>query len=201
MTLVLASGNQKKVAELQTILSELLPDVDVVSMADVGFAEEIVEDGTTFEENALIKARALAAAGYIGVGDDSGLCVEALHGAPGVYSARYAGTHGDDEANMACLLQHMKGKQDRRASFRCAIACLFPDGQQPIVTQGRVDGLLLEEPRGNNGFGYDPIFFYPLFQRTLAQLDASEKNQISHRGQALRAFAKALYERRLQVEK
>ena len=192
MKLVLASGNKKKIVELQTILSELLPQVQVLSLADIGYTEDIVEDGETFEENALIKARAVAKAGYIGVGDDSGICVEALGGAPGIYSARYAGEHGDDEANTALLLKNMEGKQDRRACFRCVIACAFPDGGKEIVCSGRVDGEITDAPYGNGGFGYDPIFYYPPFGCTLAEVAADQKNQISHRGEALRAFARAL---------
>ena len=195
MKLVLASQNKKKIAELQTILGELLPDVQVLSMAEVGITDDIVEDGESFEENALIKARAAAQMGYIGVGDDSGLCVEALGGAPGIYSARYAGAHGDDAANTACLLKNMQGIEDRRACFCCVIACVFPDGSQPIVVQGRVDGLITEQPVGEGGFGYDPVFYYPPFAQTLGEVDASRKNQISHRGEALRAFAKALQAR------
>ena len=192
MKLVLASKNQKKIAELQAILGELLPDVQVLSLADVGITEDIVEDGETFRENALIKAKAAAAAGYIGVGDDSGLCVNALGGAPGIYSARYAGEHGDDAANTARLLDNMKGKVDRRAAFHCVIACVFPGSDEPIVPEGSVRGLITQAPCGNGGFGYDPVFYYPPFNCTLAEVDAKRKNEISHRGMALRAFAEAL---------
>ena len=166
MKIVLASQNKKKIVELRTILGEMLPEIEVLSLADAGIEGEIVEDGDTFEANALIKARAAAASGYIGVGDDSGLCVEALGGAPGVYSARYAGEHGDDEANLDLVLENMKGKTDRRAAFVCAIACAFPDGSEPIVCSGRVDGELLEARDGEGGFGYDPIFYYPPFGKS-----------------------------------
>jgi XTP/dITP diphosphohydrolase len=195
MKIVLASQNKKKIAELRTILGEVLPELEVLSLADVGIEGDIVEDGDTFEANALIKARAAAASGYIGVGDDSGLCVEALGGAPGVYSARYAGEHGDDEANLDLVLENMKGKTDRRAAFVCAIACAFPDGSEPIVCHGRVDGELLEERDGEGGFGYDPIFYYPPFGKSFGVVSAEEKNTVSHRGRALEAFAKALRER------
>jgi XTP/dITP diphosphohydrolase len=147
------------------------------------------------EANALIKARAAAASGYIGVGDDSGLCVEALGGAPGVYSARYAGEQGDDEANLDLVLEHMKGKTDRRAAFVCCIACAFPDGSEPIIAQGRVDGELLEARAGEGGFGYDPIFYYPPFGATFGETSAEQKNTVSHRARALAAFAEALRER------
>jgi XTP/dITP diphosphohydrolase len=195
MKIVLASHNKKKIAELRTLLCEYIPDVEILSLAEAGVEGEIVEDGDTFEANALIKARAAAASGYIGVGDDSGLCVEALGGAPGVYSARYAGEQGDDEANLDLVLEHMKGKSDRRAAFVCCIACAFPDGSDPILAHGRVDGELLEARAGEGGFGYDPIFYYPPFGATFGETSAEQKNTVSHRARALAAFAEALRER------
>ena len=195
MKIVLASQNKKKIVELRTLLSELIPDIEILSLADVGITDEIVEDGDSFEANALIKARAAAASGYIGVGDDSGLCVEALGGAPGIYSARYAGEHGDDEANLDLVLKNMEGKTDRRAAFVCAIACVFPDGSEPIVCHGRVDGELLTARDGEGGFGYDPIFYYPPFGTSFGVTSAEDKNKVSHRAVALDAFAKALSER------
>ncbi len=198
MKIVLASHNQKKIVELRTLLSEYIPDVEILSLADAGVEGDIVEDGDTFEANALIKARAAAASGYIGVGDDSGLCVEALGGAPGVYSARYAGEQGDDEANLDLVLENMKGVSDRRAAFVCCIACVFPDGSDPIVCHGRVDGELLEARQGSGGFGYDPIFYYPPFGETFGVASAEQKNTVSHRARALSAFAEALRERLTQ---
>jgi XTP/dITP diphosphohydrolase len=198
MKIVLASQNKKKIIELRTILGEMLPEVEVLSLADAGIEGDIVEDGDTFEANALIKARAAAASGYIGVGDDSGLCVEALGGAPGVYSARYAGEHGDDEANLDLVLENMKGQTDRRAAFVCCIACVFPDSSEPIVAHGRVDGELLEARDGEGGFGYDPIFYYPPFGASFGVTSAEQKNTVSHRARALEAFAKALRERLMQ---
>ena len=198
MKIVLASHNQKKIAELRTLLGEYIPDVEILSLADAGVEGDIVEDGDTFEANALIKARAAAASGYIGVGDDSGLCVEALGGAPGVYSARYAGEQGDDEANLDLVLENMKGVSDRRAAFVCCIACAFPDGSDPIVYHGRVDGELLEAREGSGGFGYDPIFYYPPFGVTFGVASAEQKNTVSHRARALSAFAEALRERLTQ---
>ena len=195
MKLVLASHNKKKIIELQSIVQALLPDVQVLSLVDVGLHDDIVEDGESFAENALIKAKAAAAAGYIGVGDDSGLCVRALNDAPGIYSARYAGEHGNDDANTALLLKNMEGVSDRYAEFRCAIACAFPDDSEPIIVQGAVAGEITQEPSGNGGFGYDPVFYYPPDGMTLAELDAQRKNQISHRGAALTLFAAALVER------
>ena len=198
MKIVLASHNQKKIVELRTLLGAYIPDIEILSLADVGITEDIVEDGDTFEANALIKARTAAMSGYIGVGDDSGLCVEALGGAPGVWSARYAGEHGDDEANLELVLKNMEGKTDRRAAFVCCIACAFPDGSEPIVCHGRVDGELLEAREGSGGFGYDPIFYYPPFGVTFGVASAEQKNTVSHRARALSAFAEALRERLTQ---
>ena len=195
MKIVLASHNKKKIVELRTLLSAYIPDIEILSLADVGITEDIVEDGDTFEANALIKARTAAASGYIGVGDDSGLCVEVLGGAPGVYSARYAGEHGDDEANLDLVLKNMEGKTDRRAAFVCCIACAFPDGSEPIVCHGRVDGELLTARDGEGGFGYDPIFYYPPYGKSFGVTSAEEKNKVSHRARALAAFAEALTKR------
>ncbi|MBR0443360.1 MAG: RdgB/HAM1 family non-canonical purine NTP pyrophosphatase [Clostridia bacterium] len=200
MKIVLASQNKKKIVELRTLLGEMIPDIEILSLADVGITEDIVEDGDSFEANALIKARAAAASGYIGVGDDSGLCVEALDGAPGIYSARYAGEHGDDEANLDLVLKNMEGKTDRRAAFVCCIACAFPDGSEPIVCHGRVDGELLCARDGEGGFGYDPIFYYPPFGKSFGVSSAEEKNKVSHRARALNAFAKALAARLMEQQ-
>ena len=187
---VLASRNKGKVRELQQLLNEELGDViDLLSLDDVGLTAEIEENGTTFAENALIKARAAASSGYIGLGDDSGLTVSALGGAPGVHSARYAGDH-DDAANNALVLANLQGKSNRSAAFVCALACAFPDGDQPIAVEGRVEGEILTAPRGENGFGYDPLFYYPPMKKTTAEMTAEEKNNISHRGAAVRAFAR-----------
>jgi XTP/dITP diphosphohydrolase len=195
MKIVLASQNKKKIVELRTLLGEFIPGIEILSLADVGITGDIVEDGDSFEANALIKAGAAAASGYIGVGDDSGLCVEALGGAPGIYSARYAGEHGDDDANLDLVLEHMEGKTDRRAAFVCCIACVFPDGSEPIVCHGRVDGELLTARDGEGGFGYDPIFYYPPFGKSFGVTSAEQKNTVSHRARALAAFAEALRDR------
>ena len=190
MKIVLASRNKKKIKELQTLLSQYIEGIEIISLDDVGIFGEIEEDGVTFEENALIKARVAASSGYIGVGDDSGLEVDALGGAPGVYSARYAGDHGDDEANNDLLLKNLEGKADRSARFVCCIACVFPEkyGFDPIVVRGHVEGQILEERQGEGGFGYDPIFFLPELRKTYAQLTADEKAAVSHRGKALEIF-------------
>ena len=200
MKIVLASRNKKKKAELQTLLSKYIENIEILSLDDVGIYGEIEEDGTTFEENALIKARVAAESGYIGVGDDSGLEVDALGGAPGVYSARYAGEHGDDEANNSLLLKNLENETDRSARFVCCIACVFPEkyGFGPIVVRGHVEGEILRERQGNGGFGYDPLFFFPQFNKTLAEVTPEEKNSVSHRGNAIKAFAEKLAELKIK---
>ena len=196
MKIVLASRNKKKKAELQTLLSNFVKNIEILSLDDVGIYGEIEEDGATFEENALIKARAAAESGYIGVGDDSGLMVDALGGAPGVYSARYAGDHGNDEANNDLLLKNLEDKDDRSARFVCCIACVFPEkyGFEPIVVKGFAEGQILRERQGSGGFGYDPLFYFPQFGKTLAEVTPEEKNSVSHRGNAIAAFAEKLKE-------
>ena len=194
MKIVLASRNKKKIGELRAILSEYIEGIEILSLDDVGIYGEIEEDGDTFEQNALIKARVAATSGYIGVGDDSGLCVDALGGAPGVYSARYAGDHGDDEANNDLLLKNLEDKSDRTARFVCCIACIFPEsyGYEPIVVRGEVEGEIISERRGAGGFGYDPLFYFPRFDKTLAEVTPEQKNGVSHRGNAIKALAKEL---------
>jgi XTP/dITP diphosphohydrolase len=195
MKIVLASRNKKKIKELRDLLSQSIADIEILSLDDVGMHEEIEEDGATFAENALIKARAAAESGYIGVGDDSGLTVDALDGAPGIYSARYAQSigYGDDHndgANNEALLWQLKDVEDgaRGAAFVCCIACVFPDGRA-FTVQREARGSILHAYHGEGGFGYDPLFFYEPLQKTFAELTAEEKNTVSHRGQAIRAFA------------
>lgn len=195
MKIVLASNNPKKKKELYTLLSRYISDIEILSLSDVGLEGDIEENGATFEENALIKANYAAASGYIGVGDDSGLEVDALGKAPGVYSARYAGEHGDDEANNALLLKNMVGKTDRSARFVCTIACVFPKTYgdiQPIVVKGEVEGEITDKRSGSGGFGYDPYFYYPPFNKTLAEVSADEKHSVSHRGKAVKLLAERL---------
>lgn len=191
MKILLASHNKGKIAELQALLQNYNKDIEVVSMSDIGFCDEIVEDGSTFEENALIKARTGAALGYITVADDSGLMVDALGGAPGVYSARYAGEECDNEKNNEKLLCALDGLQQgqRGAKFVSVVACVFPDGRESIITRGECHGVILTEYRGNGGFGYDPLFYYPAMNKTYAEMTADEKNSISHRGIAMKKFA------------
>lgn len=191
--LVLATHNPHKVAELREILRPLLPgldDHDVVGAADLG-ADPPVEDGVTFAENALLKARALAAAtGLPAVADDSGLCVDVLGGAPGVFSARWAGWHGDDRANLELLLAQLADVPERHrgAHFACAAALVTPGGLE-VVEEGAMPGTLLTAPRGTGGFGYDPILRPAGDGRSSAELSPAEKNAISHRGKAFRALA------------
>lgn len=195
MEVVLASRNRGKLKELERLLGEELGElITLRSLDDIGFTEDIEENGRTFAENALIKARAVAARGFIALADDSGLCVEALDGAPGVLSARFAGAHGDDAANNRLLLQKMADKTDRRAAFVAVFACAFPQDREPILAEGRVSGEILREPRGQGGFGYDPLFYYAPFGKTFAELSSEEKNSISHRGAAVRAFAAKIKE-------
>ena len=191
MKILLASHNKGKIAELQALLGQYNADIEVISMSDIGFNEEIVEDGTTFEENALIKARVGAKLGYITVADDSGLMVDALDGAPGVYSARYAGEECDNEKNNQKLLLALEGlaPDKRGAKFVSVVACVFPDGRDSIVTRGECCGVILNEYKGNGGFGYDPLFYYPNMNKTYAEMSSEEKNSISHRGIAMKKFA------------
>ena len=189
MEIVIASRNKHKISELEALLAKYIDGVKLLSLDDVGIYEDIEENGTTFFENALIKARAAARSGKISVGDDSGLCVNALDGAPGIFSARYAGEHGNDEANNQKLLLELRDKEDKSASFVCAIACVLSDGREFSV-EGRADGLIIEKASGKGGFGYDPIFYYPPLDKTFADISADEKNSISHRGRAVEAFAK-----------
>ena len=191
MEIVIASRNKNKIRELQALLSRFVEGVTLLSLDDIGYAGDIEEDGETFRENALIKARVAASTGKIGVGDDSGLCVNALDGAPGIFSARYAGEHGDDGANNEKLLRELSDKSDRGAAFVCTIACVMPDGREFCV-EGRAEGRILFEAKGENGFGYDPLFYYPPLDKTFAELSSEEKNTISHRAVAIEAFADKL---------
>ncbi len=195
MKIVLASRNKKKIKELQTLLGEYIEGIEILSLDDVGIYGEIEENGESFSENALIKAGAAAKSGYIGVGDDSGLVVDALGGAPGIYSARYSGEHGDDAANNELLLKNLEGAADRSARFVSAIACVFPDGSEPICVLGTAEGEILQDYRGQGGFGYDPLFYFPPLDKTFGELTAEEKNKVSHRSVAINLLAEALRDR------
>ena len=192
MKLVLASKNKKKLVEMNDILSQL--GIEVCSEAEAGVDVEVEETGTTFEENSLLKARAvMEASGLPAIADDSGLCVDALGGAPGVYSARYGGEGLDDIQRYRLLLENMRGQMPRTARFVSVITCCFPNGDV-ISARGECPGTIALAPMGEGGFGYDPVFFVPGLRKTFAQLTAEEKNAISHRGNALRAFAVKLKE-------
>ena len=187
MKIVLASRNAHKIKELQTLLSQYIADIEILSLDDVGIFDEIEENGSTYLENAMIKAKAAAKSGYIGMGDDSGLSVRALDGAPGIYSARYSG--GDYAANNELLLKNLEGVSDRFAEFVCTIACVFPDGRQ-FTVRGECHGHIAFEESGNCGFGYDPLFISE--KGCFGHLSAEEKDSISHRGKALRLFKEEL---------
>ena len=183
MKLVLASKNEKKLAEMNAILSEL--GVEVCSEAQAGVDVDVEETGTTFEENSLLKARAvMEASGLPAIADDSGLCVDALNGAPGVYSARYGGPELDDAGRYRLLLENLRGQTPRTAKFVSVITCCFPNGDV-ITARGECPGTIAFAPMGEGGFGYDPVFFIPGLKKTFAQLSAQEKNAISHRGRGI----------------
>jgi XTP/dITP diphosphohydrolase len=189
--LVVGTNNQKKLLELRGILGGLGADVTWVGEVAPGLLPP-AETGSTFEENAVLKARYFAErTGFLCLADDSGLEVDALQGAPGVYSARFAGEPSDDARNNAKLVAALAGlpEAQRGAQFRCAIAVAGRDGPA-IVTQGACRGRILEVPRGSGGFGYDPYFYYPPRERSFAELSHAEKEQVSHRGQALRELAR-----------
>ena len=186
MKLVLASKNQKKLVEMNDILSHL--GIEVCSEAEAGVDLEVEETGSTFEENSLLKAKAvMEASGLPAIADDSGLCVDCLGGAPGVYSARYGGEGLSDEARYQILLENMRGQMTRTAKFVSVITCCFPNGDV-LSARGECPGTIAYAPMGEGGFGYDPVFFFPELKKTFAQLAADEKNAISHRGKALEAF-------------
>ena len=197
--LVLATHNKGKLRELRELLRGQVPGLDVdtqvVDAAAAG-APDVVETGVTFAENSLLKARAVAGAtGLVAIADDSGLAVDVMGGAPGIFSARWAGRHGDDAANLDLLLNQLSDVPDehRGAAFVCAAAYALPDGRAEVVL-GELRGTLVREPRGTNGFGYDPVFVPSGYDVTSAELPPEEKDAISHRGQAFRALAPLLAE-------
>ena len=194
---VLATGNAGKVAELSTLLAEAGLDLQVSSQAALGVSAP-AETGATFVENALTKARhAARATGLPAIADDSGLVVDALGGAPGVRSARFAGEQADDGANIAKLLDLLaEPSLARTAHFYCVLVALeHPDHAAPLIASGSWHGEIASAPRGTNGFGYDPVFFDPALRRTAAELDAQQKNRVSHRGKALRGLVELLKNR------
>lgn len=196
--IVLATRNAHKVVELREILADLVEEIglEIVGVSEFPDVEGVVEDGVTFAENATLKAVAVArATGLPAIADDSGLAVDVLGGAPGIFSARWAGAHGGDRANVDLLLSQLDDVRDehRAAGFVCAAALAMPDGRV-FLREGQVRGTLTRAPRGTNGFGYDPILLVDGDTRTLAEYDSDQKNAISHRGTALRALAADLRE-------
>ncbi|MCI8398312.1 MAG: XTP/dITP diphosphatase [Oscillibacter sp.] len=187
---VLATHNSGKLSEMRDILAAL--GVQVISPAEAGVDIEVEETGSTFAENAMLKAKAICeAAGLPAIADDSGLCVDALNGGPGVYSARYGGEGLDDRGRCMLLLEGLRGQTTRAAHFSCAVACAFPNGDT-LTAEGRCDGAIAFAPIGTEGFGYDPVFLVPGKGKTFGQLSAEEKSAISHRGKALAAFVEKL---------
>ena len=193
MKLIIASNNAHKLVEMKAILGEYFDEI--LSLREAGIDHETVEDGSTFLENAEKKAREIAEiSGCCAIADDSGVCVDALDGAPGIYSARFCGHHGDDEANNQLLLEKLRDKEDKKAHYTCAIVLVYPDGET-ISAEGYLHGEITENRAGKNGFGYDPYFYLPEYGCTTAELDPEIKNKISHRGNAIRALVEKLKNR------
>ncbi|HEY9521624.1 MAG TPA: XTP/dITP diphosphatase [Thermopolyspora sp.] len=195
-SLVLATRNAGKIAELRRILADAGLPIELLGAADFPHVGEVAETGLTFAENALLKAHAMTkGSGLPAVADDSGLCVDALSGMPGIFSARWSGRHGDDQANLELLLAQLSDVPDGRrgAHFACAVALALPSGEERVV-EGAMHGRIIRAPRGTNGFGYDPIFVAEGCDRTTAEMSNTEKDAISHRGRALRALVPVLAE-------
>lgn len=190
MRFVLATHNPGKLQEMGEILKDF--GIEVVSPKDLGITVDVEETGSTFAENAMLKAKAICkAADLPAIADDSGLCVDALNGAPGVYSARYGGEGLDDQGRYMLLLSSLRGAPTRAAHFACAVACAFPNGDT-LTAEGRCDGSIAYAPLGEGGFGYDPVFLLPGTGKTFGQLTQEEKSAVSHRGRALREFSEKL---------
>lgn len=190
--IIFATGNEGKMREVRMILADL--GYEILSLKDIGYDKEIIEDGKTFEENALIKARTIAnERNEIVLADDSGLEVDYMDKQPGIYSARFLGENTSYRIKNQYIIDQLKDAkpEERTARFVCAIACAFPDGRT-ITTRGTIEGYIGYEERGENGFGYDPIFMVPEFNCTTSELDLEQKNKISHRGKALEAMKKLI---------
>jgi len=186
LTLVIATGNPGKTAEIRDLLKGF--PISIKNLDDFGPIPPVVEDGETFDENAYKKASFVSKIlGYPALADDSGLVVDALGGAPGIYSARYAGENASDQQRYAKLLDEMKGHTNRQAAFECVISLAVPTGAA-LTYEGRCEGLIAEAPAGDGGFGYDPVFYYPPLKKTFGQLSREDKSLISHRGKALKEF-------------
>ena len=190
MKMVLASQNAHKKAEMSHILEQY--GIELILQSELGLHIDVEETGETFEENSLLKAKAvMEASGLPAIADDSGLCVDALNGAPGVYSARYGGEGLDDVGRYRLLLENLRGQLDRRGKFVSVVTACFPNGDV-LVARGECPGTIAYAPQGDHGFGYDPVFFVPSARKTFAQLTEEEKNAISHRGNALKIFKEKL---------
>ena len=195
--MIFATGNMGKMVEIKAILGDI--GEEITSMKEEGIELDIVEDGNSFEENAIIKAKALMeATGKLALADDSGLEVDALNGEPGIYSARYMGEDTSYEIKNQNIIDRLEGVEgnDRSGRFVCVIAAAFPDGEI-ITTRGTIEGLITKKPAGTNGFGYDPIVYVPEYGMTTGEMDPDQKNLISHRGKALTAMKKILEERKI----
>ena len=198
MKLIIASGNKGKLREIRAILGGKFDEI--LSMKEAGIDHETVEDGKTFMENAYKKAFEIAEiSGCPALADDSGICVDALGGAPGIFSARFCGRHGDDDANNRLLVEKLKGEENRKAHYTCAIALVYPSDfaddtrrGKAVFAEGYLHGEIVDEPRGDGGFGYDPYFYLSEYGCTAAELSAEEKNKISHRAEALRNLLEKL---------
>ena len=190
MKLIIASNNAHKIGEIKKIISGKFDEI--LSLREAGIDHETVEDGNTFMENARKKAREISEiSGFAALADDSGICAHALDGAPGIYSARFAGEHGNDSANNELLLEKLADKDDRTAHYTAAIALVFPDGKE-VLSEGYMYGSIINEYRGTGGFGYDPLFVPDGEIRTVAEMTAEEKNAISHRANALKGLLEKL---------
>ena len=195
--MIFATTNQGKVREIKTILGDI--GEDILSLKEAGISADIVEDGSTFEENAIIKAKAIMElTGQIVLADDSGLEVDAMNKEPGIYSARFMGEDTPYEEKNRAIIERLEGVEGdaRSARFVCVIAAAFPDGEV-ITTRGTIEGIIAKEPAGANGFGYDPIVYVPEYGMTTGQMEPEQKNAISHRGKALVAMKKILKERNI----
>lgn len=193
--IIFATSNQGKVREIKAIIKEVGADVEVLSLKEAGITTEIIEDGTTFEENALIKARTICKeTGLLTLSDDSGLEIDYLNGEPGIYSARYLGEDTPHSVKNPSLISRLEGVPDekRTARFVCACAAVFPDGREEVLRR-TMEGRIAYKEAGENGFGYDPIFFLPEYNCTSAEISSEEKNKISHRGKALRAMCEKIF--------
>ena len=187
---MLATRNKGKTREFAELLNH--PSIEILNLDDFGPIPEVIEDGATFDDNAYKKASFTARIlGYPALADDSGLCVDALGGAPGVISARYAGDNASDAENVKKMLAAVKGEKNRDAAFKCVISIAVPTGAA-LTYEGECKGIIIDEPAGDNGFGYDPVFFYPDLNKTFAQLTIEEKGRVSHRGRALQEMAKEM---------